>query len=152
MTFANLDSCHFSSLYIIHTAPFLLMGCHTRINKYADSWICCNESTPLQLEDLVALTILVATHSNWWNRLFICVIFKNLGQMRYWVNEMSVYVCVCVCVCVRQSASQRGVTRKQPYTMAPKTWAARHWTSPKQTRGDVKGCIITTWNQRRIWN
>ena len=74
------------------------MGCHTRINKYADSWICCNESTPLQLEDLVALTILVATHSNWWNRLFICVIFKNLGQMRYWVNEMSVYVCVCVCV------------------------------------------------------
>ena len=45
--------------------------------------------------------------------------------MRYGVNEMS--VCVCVCVCVRETEClQRGVTRKQPYTMAPKTWAARH--------------------------
>lgn len=75
------------------------MCCHTSINEYADSWVCCNESTPLELEDPVALTILVATHSNWWNRLFIGVIFKNFGQMRYGVNEMSVCVCVCETEC-----------------------------------------------------
>lgn len=148
MTFANLDSCHFSSLYILQTAPFLLMCCHTRINKYADlSESAVMNRTPLQLEDLVALTILAATHSNWWNRLFICVIFKTLAR---WDIEWMRWVCMCVW--------DRVLPREELDTQTTihhgsKDLGSQTLNFPlKQRRGDVKGCIITTWNQWRTWN
>ena len=75
-----------------------------------------------------------------------------------------VCMCVCVCACTHTSLPgqweskcipERGVTYKQPYTMARKTWAARHRISPRTnlrlSNGGIKGSVLTTWNQWQVW-
>lgn len=49
-----------------------------------------------------------------------------------------------------------GETRyKQGYTMAQKTWAARHSAYPQTNLGlsneGIRGPVITTWNQWQVW-
>lgn len=52
-----------------------------------------------------------------------------------------------------ERSPERGVTYKQGYTMAQKTWAARHSVPPnlRLSNEGIKKPVITMWNQWQVW-
>lgn len=143
---------HFSSLHTVQTALFLLMCCHTSVNKHAELWVCYHRSKPLELDPVAQNNF--SCNAVQLVKQIIFIIFKNLSQMR------GVCLCVYTCThpsvpeqCERERIPQR-VTHNQPHTMARKTPAARPWITPRTNLrlcdGGMRGSV-TPENRWQVW-
>lgn len=143
---------HFSSLHTVQTALFLLMCCHTSVNKHAELWVCYHRSKPLELDPVAQNNF--SCNAVQLVKQIIFIIFKNLSQMR------GVCLCVYTCThpsvpeqCERERIPQR-VTHNQPHAMARKTRAARPWITPRTNLrlcdGGMRGSV-TPENRWQVW-